>query len=361
MSRAASRPLVAAVAALLVVAGFTLQGPAHVRAVEPSEITLSINDVSHVEPPGSLLWDFTITLSAPAGPGGVTFDIATQDNTAVADGFVGDYLADAMFGESIPAGETTYMYSVVVQDDDLFEPDETFFVNVTNVTGATVLDGQGVGTIVNDDLSTGPTFEILGGGSCVPGNGGSFLVAVDDATVDPADLALTLTGNTNTTLVPNANVTIGGGSTRTLAITPANKEAGSATLTFTLSNGAGTTTFDINVQVGTAVDDVLTGTAGADLLVGMQGSDTLAGLGGSDVLCGGVGNDTLSGGDGTDTLDGDKGDDALSGGDGSDMLFGGHGVDSLTGGAGADGFSGGSGADANWDFNAGEGDTSDGS
>jgi Ca2+-binding RTX toxin-like protein len=328
--------------------------------VEPSGITLSINDVSHLEPSGSQLWDFTITLSAPAGPDGVTFDIATEDNTAVADGYVGDYLADEMLGESIPAGQSTYMYSVVVQGDDLFEADETFFVNVANVTGATVLKGQGVGTIGNDDISTGPTFEFLGGGSCSPENGGSFLVAVDDASVNPADLSLTRTANTNPTLVPNANVSINGGSTRTIAITPAAKTAGSATLTFTLSNGASTTTFDINVQVGTAADDVLTGTADADLLVGMQGSDTLAGLGGSDVLCGGAGNDTLSGGGGTDTVDGDKGDDALSGDDGADMMFGGHGVDSLTGGAGADGFSGGSGTDTNWDFNAGEGDTTDG-
>ncbi len=36
----------------------------------------------------------------------------------------------------------------------MIEPNETFFVNVTNVTGATVGDGQGVGTIQNDDSPT---------------------------------------------------------------------------------------------------------------------------------------------------------------------------------------------------------------
>jgi hypothetical protein len=34
------------------------------------------------------------------------------------------------------------------------EADETFFVNISNVTNATVLDGQGVGTIQNDDSPT---------------------------------------------------------------------------------------------------------------------------------------------------------------------------------------------------------------
>jgi hypothetical protein len=31
------------------------------------------------------------------------------------------------------------------------EPNETFFVNLTNAVGATIFDSQGIGTIVNDD------------------------------------------------------------------------------------------------------------------------------------------------------------------------------------------------------------------
>ena len=44
----------------------------------------------------------------------------------------------------------------------------------------------------------------------------------------------------------------------------------------------------------------------------------------------------------------------------NDTLMGEAGNDSLTGGIGADLFSGGSGNDTNTDFNAGQGDTSDG-
>ena len=58
---------------------------------------------------------------------------------------------------------------VTVNGDLNSETDETFFVNVTNVTGATVADGQGVGTIQNDDS---PTLSISGA-STTEGNSGT--------------------------------------------------------------------------------------------------------------------------------------------------------------------------------------------
>ncbi len=212
------------------------------------------------------------------------------------------------------------------------------------------------------ELNAPPTFEFVAGGTCsTSGNGGSFLVNIDDLQTSGAALTVTRTGNTNTTLVPNANVVISGTDQRTISITAANGKSGSGKLTFQLSDGVNTVSFEINVQVGTNANDVLTGTAGNDLLVGANGSDGLSGLGGADVLCGNNGNDTLAGGDGPDTLDGDKGNDMLSGGVAADVLRGGQGNDNLLGGANGDVFSGGAGADVNADFNAGEGDTSDGS
>ena len=58
----------------------------------------------------------------------------------------------ALTGQTIPAGSSSYAFSVLVNGDIVNEADETFFVNVTNVTGAEVVDGQGQGTIVNDDV-----------------------------------------------------------------------------------------------------------------------------------------------------------------------------------------------------------------
>jgi hypothetical protein len=42
--------------------------------------------------------------------------------------------------------------TVLVKGDSTFEPGEQFFVNLSNVNAnATILGGQGVGTITNDD------------------------------------------------------------------------------------------------------------------------------------------------------------------------------------------------------------------
>ncbi len=116
---------------------------------------LTINDVSLNEGnAGTTTFTFTVSLSAPAGPGGVTFDIATADGTAQDDNPVAednDYVANALTGQTIPAGSSTYTFNVMVNGDIVIEPAETFFVNVANVTGANVTDGQGLGTIQNDD------------------------------------------------------------------------------------------------------------------------------------------------------------------------------------------------------------------
>ena len=49
-------------------------------------------------------------------------------------------------------GDTTKTVTVQVNGDTAVEPNETFFVNLSNATGnATIADDQGVGTIVNDD------------------------------------------------------------------------------------------------------------------------------------------------------------------------------------------------------------------
>src|SRR5207249_2245282 len=48
--------------------------------------------------------------------------------------------------------------AVTVNGDTKFEPNETFFVNLSNPVNATISDNQGVGTIVNDDGQ--PTISI---------------------------------------------------------------------------------------------------------------------------------------------------------------------------------------------------------
>jgi uncharacterized protein len=152
---------------------------------------LSINEVSVNEGnSGTTSFDFTVSLSAPAGAGGVTFDIATADNTAtIADS---DYTTKSFTGQTIPSGSSSYTFSVLVNGDTTVEPNETFFVNVTNVTGANVTDGQGQGTIQNDDTTTSNSevviSQVYGGG----GNAGATLkndfIELYNRSASPVDL-----------------------------------------------------------------------------------------------------------------------------------------------------------------------------
>ena len=111
---------------------------------------LSIDDVQAVEGnSGTKQLVFTVSLSAPAPAGGVTFDIATTDATATAGS---DYLARAVTGQTIAAGQTSATFAVDILGDTAVEPSETFTVSVSNVRGAIVADGQGIGTILTDDI-----------------------------------------------------------------------------------------------------------------------------------------------------------------------------------------------------------------
>src|SRR6185369_16096831 len=113
--------------------------------------TLSINDVTVNEGnSGTTAATFTVSLSGPAQGADVTFDIATANGTATtADN---DYAAKSLTNQIIPAGQTSYTFTVNVNGDNNVESDEAFVVNVTNVVGASVSDGQGTATIQNDDL-----------------------------------------------------------------------------------------------------------------------------------------------------------------------------------------------------------------
>jgi predicted extracellular nuclease len=135
-------------------------------------VSLSINDVSVTEGnSGTINAAFTVSLSAPAPAGGVAFDIATADVTATtADN---DYVGQVPTRQSIPAGSQTYTFAVPVIGDTNVESNETFSVTVANVTGTgvTLADGQGVGTITNDDSGIAHIHAIQGISAQSPFNG----------------------------------------------------------------------------------------------------------------------------------------------------------------------------------------------
>jgi hypothetical protein len=129
---------------------------------------LTISDAAQSETSsGDTTFTFTVTSSLPAPASGITFDIATADGTAhdgVPPAADNDYVSRSLTGQTITAGATTYRFDVTVHGDTFVEPDETFVVNLSNVANATILDGQGLGTIQNDDSANLVISQVYGGG-----------------------------------------------------------------------------------------------------------------------------------------------------------------------------------------------------
>ncbi|MCA0232344.1 MAG: ExeM/NucH family extracellular endonuclease [Bacteroidetes bacterium] len=113
---------------------------------------LTINDAIVVEGDASTkLMTFTVSLSRPAPAGGVTFDIATANNTATTAN--NDYVALSLTSQTIAEGATSKAFEITINGDTEAEPTETFYVNITNVSvNANMTDLQGIGTIISDDV-----------------------------------------------------------------------------------------------------------------------------------------------------------------------------------------------------------------
>ena len=124
------------------------------RAVATGTITdndplpaLSIGDVTVAEGNGGVSNAvFTVTLS-PASGRTVTVAFATASGTAV----VGSDFTTASGTLTFNAGTTTQTVTVPVNGDLLNETDEQFSVVLSTPANATIADGTGAGTILNDD------------------------------------------------------------------------------------------------------------------------------------------------------------------------------------------------------------------
>ncbi len=108
---------------------------------------LSVNDTSVTEGnAGTATATFTISLSAPSSQA-VSVNWATTAGTATA----GSDFVGANGSRTIAAGATTATVGITVNGDIVDEPNETFSIQLSAPTNATLGDATGLATITDDD------------------------------------------------------------------------------------------------------------------------------------------------------------------------------------------------------------------
>ncbi len=112
---------------------------------------VSISDVSVAEGDAGISgMVFTVSLSNPS-----SLDVIVNYTVAAGSATSGeDYIGSGGSLSFVP-GETSKTLTVFAVGDSSIESDENFYVNLTDVSNAVVLDGQGEGMIRNDDTSIG--------------------------------------------------------------------------------------------------------------------------------------------------------------------------------------------------------------
>jgi hypothetical protein len=166
---------------------------------------------------------------------------------------------------------------VPINGDTLYEGDETFFVNLSNPTGAVIDKAQGVGTIFNDDVpnvqltrNTYTVNEGAGSASAVVTRGGdlSVPVTVNYSTSDAAGLQNCNVANGTASSRCDYATTVGtvrfaaGESTKTISIPVVDDGyvEGMESFTITLSNPTGTILGSNTAATVSIVDDDTTAT-----------------------------------------------------------------------------------------------------
>ncbi len=142
----------------------------------------SISDESVNEGAGTIT--FTVTRSGSSGSA-VSVDYAVAPNTATTDDYSASVLSGLTGRLSFSAGETTKTIVLNVTNDGVYEGSESFYVNLSNASGATISDAQGVGTITDDGTGNGgnnddrPVLTVTGVDNVSEGSYAVFTVNLD--------------------------------------------------------------------------------------------------------------------------------------------------------------------------------------
>jgi uncharacterized repeat protein (TIGR01451 family) len=222
--------------------------------------TLSIADAATTEGnKGNKMLTFTVSLSTTY-PLNVTVSYATANGSAL----VGSDYVGTNGLLTIPAGSLTGTITVNIKGDTAPEPDETFAVNLTNPTNATIGDGAAIGTIQNDDIPSAN----LGVTMSVPaityraGDSITYTIVVTNAGPDPAASVLVTNNLPSQLTFTSCSSTAGGacgGSGNSRSVSIASLASGSsATVTIVArinSNVPRNTKITNDVTVGASTAD----------------------------------------------------------------------------------------------------------
>jgi len=184
---------------------------------------ISISDVTITEGnSGTKVATFTVSHTGSAA---FSVNYSTANSTATA-GTSGDYLA-ASGTLNFTDGTSTQTVSVTIRGDTVYEPNETFFVNLTGATnGGTIIKSAGLGTIANDDTApVGPAVVAVHDMSAIasgigswdpsglaydPATGTLYLVDSEVDEVTPKGAANMWALNLDGTLKPNGAISLYG-------------------------------------------------------------------------------------------------------------------------------------------------------
>ncbi len=128
----------------------TVGGVTGVGTIAGTDPTISINDVSVNESAGTAT--FTVTLSS-ATTKVVDVNYSTSNGSASAGS---DYGALSSTKLTFAAGETSKTITVNLVNDTTVEANETFNVVLATPVNATIADGTGVATIIDNDAAPAP-------------------------------------------------------------------------------------------------------------------------------------------------------------------------------------------------------------
>ena len=267
---------------------------------------INITDVILTESnSGTQTANFAVTLSNPSAQT-ITVAYQTSDISATAGA---DYIAQTGTITFNP-GETSKTVSIVVNGDTTVEANETFKVTLSTPVNATIADGEGIGTINNDDIPVLTVNNL----TVVEGQNNALVTFTLNSPVNQAvnvnytTTAVTATANTDFTPVTGTFTIPANTTTATLTIPILNDNLNEANETFNLvlSNPVGAVLSNTTAIV-TITDTIQSSTtftlpAGVENLQ-LTGTTAINGTGNTDnnVLTGNSANNILAGSDGNDT------------------------------------------------------------